>query len=520
MKTLVNHVCRLAAALLLLPVLISAGVNVSGMVHEFRLDRRVPLARVRVQAQSPNRSELFAAVLTDRKGRYLLPNLPAERFVLTASRVGYYTQNAGGDVRERIVLDCSQPQDCDSVDFVMGRAGVVSGRVVDEFGDPLQDVRVHSRLLDETGRNDGRSWRPSSSTDDRGYFRIHSLPAGRYRVETERNLHPNAAPRHGEPLELEIEPGDEISGLQITMSREQVSYLRVSGKIEGVDLARDGVHFVGVQPTRSRSRGWFRSQSHSVGPDGAFAFHNLQPGRYRFFYTRRGHASGEGRESVMLDIVELKADVSGLVLRPVERTTLRGSVSFESQPPTNPVSITLVSKDNEGQSQNTTAEPPDFQFEATNFLPGTYEVRIRDQIQTNRYYLKGLRKGSEIDRSRVVRLSAGTVESLELVAAGDFSRITGRVKAPPAVQQGRARVGAQFWVALKGPEGVRTVQADQHGGFVFDQVVPGEQRIGAWERLSRQAVRGDVFWEEAKEVLRGFDAEAGSEIEIELTAAP
>ena len=68
-------------------------------------------------------------------------------------------------------------------DFALPRAGVITGRIVDEFGDPVAGSRVMvmryqsfqgTRRLAPAGQGD--------QTDDTGAFRVYGLPPGDYYV--------------------------------------------------------------------------------------------------------------------------------------------------------------------------------------------------------------------------------------------------------------------------------------------------------------------------------------------------
>jgi hypothetical protein len=82
------------------------------------------------------------------------------------------------------------------------------------------------------------------------------------------------------------------------------------------------------------------------------------------------------------------------------------------------------------------------------------------------------------------------------------------------------RKGAQFQVGISGPSGFRAMQADQNGRFDFDRIVPGEYRICAWSAPDAQAIYDEKTWEAAGGAVRKFSVDAGSEVEIELTAVP
>jgi hypothetical protein len=65
---------------------------------------------------------------------------------------------------------------------------------------------------------------------------------------------------------------------------------------------------------------------------------------------------------------------------------------------------------------------------------------------------------------------------------------------------------------------VESVQADQTGSFRFGRIKPGEYQIAAWPEASESQVRGDELWRSAGPAARRFPVEAGSEIDITLTA--
>jgi len=79
---------------------------------------------------------------------------------------------------------------------------------------------------------------------------------------------------------------------------------------------------------------------------------------------------------------------------------------------------------------------------------------------------------------------------------------------------------SHYRVALAGPGGIRSVQADQSGRFVFPKVIPGPYRICAWKDLNEEAVRAEPLWKQAGKAVRAFEVDPGAQIEMDLTAAP
>ena len=139
------------------------------------------LPRTQIRATS-DKGQTFDAN-TDGDGRYELKQLPAGLYTVSASRPNYVAHTFGqkrqGGAGTRI--DVTDGQTIAAVDFKLMRAGVITGRVVDEVGDPVTDVQVMPLRLQYA--NGTRQLFPSNragSTNDLGEFRIFGLAPGRY----------------------------------------------------------------------------------------------------------------------------------------------------------------------------------------------------------------------------------------------------------------------------------------------------------------------------------------------------
>jgi hypothetical protein len=236
-------------------------------------------------------------------------------------------------------------------------------------------------------------------------------------------------------------------------------------------------------------------------------------------------------DAVPVGVLEIESDLSGLVLKPLPPTGFSGVLQFEAAGAPEQVQITASSRD--GLRPSTAlAKAPDYRFEMTNLIPGTYNLslgltsrgpsRVRGpRREGSEYFVRGIRRGSEIAPAREIELTEGKVDEVQLVISNEFSHVSGRVKAAPAGETGGPiRNGSQFQVGLSGPDGFRAVQADQNGEFSFDRVVPGEYRICAWEAPDAQGIYDDQTWRAAGDAVRKFSIDPGSDVEIDLTAVP
>ena len=71
----------------------------------------------------------------------------------------------------------------DKADILMPRGSAISGRIVDEFGDPVTDAMVSA--MRRCGRMAGAAFQSAgrmAMTNDLGQFRLYGLPPGDYYV--------------------------------------------------------------------------------------------------------------------------------------------------------------------------------------------------------------------------------------------------------------------------------------------------------------------------------------------------
>ena len=182
-----------------------------------------PARRARVTLNATEGGGMRTAT-TDEHGQFAFEGLPAGRYNLSASKAGHvgvtYGQTYPGRPGTPIQLGDGQKF---SANLHLPRGSVVTGTVVDEYGEPAPGTQVRAmRYVLQAGR---RTLRQSggASADDRGMYRIYGLQPGEYLVA--------AVPRNTAPTwnAADVQPGLDSSGESV--SRAAVADALIAGQL-------------------------------------------------------------------------------------------------------------------------------------------------------------------------------------------------------------------------------------------------------------------------------------------------
>ena len=273
---------------------------------------------------------------TDLAGRYEIRELPTARYRVAVTRAGYlpldYGQRRPGEQGRPIQLTDGQVME--RVDFALPRMSVITGRVTDETGEPMEGVTVvASRSLYFEGR---RKLVPiaTATTDDEGDYRLQRLSPATYVVmastretwtvidagkETVFGYAPTYFPgltNGSEARRINVGLGQQVPSIDLSLIPGRAA------KITGTAMDSKGVPFGRVNfsdDIRGLNFASFRGAgSATVSGDGAFTISNITPGEYRLSANRQaGDPTGEP------EIAEMTIVVDGT---DIENVSLRGSV--------------------------------------------------------------------------------------------------------------------------------------------------------------------------------------------------
>ena len=314
-------------------------------------DSGTPIRRAQVRVSGVGLRDARVTT-TDAQGRFEVRELAAGRYTLTASKGGFvtlqYGQRRPGE--SGTPLEIGDAQTLDKLIIGLPRGSVISGRITDEFGEPVVNAAVTAwryafvggtRRLVRAGARD--------TTDDQGLYRLFGLAPGDYLV--------SGVLRTGEVTDA----GDDLSGfaptyfpgtpnsteaqrVRVALSQEQggISFgllatrlVRVWGQvISATGTAHWGgmVMLSGANGAEAqRGPGFLQGGSGGrIEGDGSFYIANVAPGRYQLQARAGDRQNGE---FARMDLTVGLEDVAGLMVVTAPAGRIQGTVVTDTGDP-------------------------------------------------------------------------------------------------------------------------------------------------------------------------------------------
>jgi Carboxypeptidase regulatory-like domain len=469
-----------------------------------------PLRRALVRALSQELPQP-RSVSTDADGRWQLKDLPAGSYRVSVSKGGY-VDIAYGQLRPfeaGKVLELKNGQVMEKLDVSLPRAGVITGRVVDEFGEPVTGARVSPlRFRYVAGRRRLTPMAAVDTTDDIGQFRLHGLPPGDYfisaqmaaglmfgqsddRVGYGTTYFPGTGAQ-SDAQRVNVAIGQETANVNIAMTPSRVAMISGTATSSSGRSINRGL----LMLTSNLGGANMTALSTQIKPDGSFLFSNISPGEYRIHlhYTPNegltpGASTNAGSESASLALTVAGADITGLSIVTGNGATASGRIVFEgtAKPPVSPAALNLTALpiDFEGVTpSNAVRIRDDWSFEAAAL---TDRRRFGVGNLPSGWYLKSvMHEGTDITDSGVDFQEGLQIGGIEILLTQRAAEITG------SVQDGKARPVSDYVVVAFAADStkwgfqsrfVRAARPNQDGRFSMKGMPPEEYLVVAVDYL-------------------------------------
>jgi len=495
-------------------------------------DTNSPVRRAQVRATSPDTRSARLST-TDADGRFELKDLPAGRWTITASKGGFVTQQFG----QRHPFESVEPIDLAdaqrfTANFTLSRGSVITGRVSDEFADPITGARVQVlRSQVQQGRRRLTPIANGAQTDDTGSFRVFGLAPGEYYIAAALQAAPadssdnpvSYAPTYypgtanvADAQRIALTLGTEQSGVNFVL--QPVRAVRVSGTVVDSNGA-PAQAVLNLTPSGFGDEGGLRMGNPArVQQDGTFTILNVVPGEY--ILTAMGRSSGNATPEVAaISITVGNDDLAGLAVATGKGGSIRGTVVADNngKVPTTNIQVSV---------QALRQTPGGFQPRAQVSSTGTFELNgligaqvLRVERLPEGWTLKAIRANGRDITDTALEFRGSESVNVQVVLTDRISEVSGTVKA-----NGQPVTAASVVLFPDDPaqwafpsRRVRMVRADQTGVFRARSLPPGGYLAFAVDYLEQGEFQDPAFLERMKGRATAFSLSDGENKNLDLT---
>jgi len=496
-----------------------------------------PIKRARVIVSAGGRQS--RATSTDDQGRFRLTDLVGGSYTVTASKTGFVDGMYGQrrPLQPGTPVQLNDGQEVGNVDVRLTRGAIITGRVLDEDGEPLARALVTVQRYQYVRGERQLTPAGADQTDDRGQYRVFGLPPGDYYVSATatglaqllgrgmqqlaamaagpgggpgggrggRGIFFGGAPVADDPepvgyaptyypgvisaadaTKLTVAAGQELGGIDFQV--QLVPTATVRGIVIGSD---EGVPVVLVPQDAG---GMLRGQLLRTGSqaDGSFWISNVPPGRY----TAMARSGGRGDEQkmAMQSISVAGENIAGVTLALQPGVSLTGNIMVESAgtpAPTDYSTFRVDVPDVEplpfiggpgpgGPITSGARADKNGAFTVGSLLPGRHYIRVSGQ---GPWSLKSVAiAGRDVTDQPIELRSGQDVDNVSIVLSDRTTEIAGTVRdavGNPAPQLTVIAFSSdqQYWRPQS--RQIQAVRTDQSGAFRLRGLPPGDYEIVA-----------------------------------------
>jgi Carboxypeptidase regulatory-like domain len=442
-----------------------------------------PVRKARVILRAHDEAAFSYTSDSDANGRFVIQDVLPGVYSISADRQGFMPDQDGAPGAPAQNFKVEAGQSVNDLKIKLVPLAVITGRVLDDDGDPVRGARVEAMAYTyQTGKKQLKSLEQTSA-NDKGEFRLFGLHPGAIYIRGSSfsrgrfppamlatgsftpTYFPNTTDAaHASPIDLAA--GAQLSGIDIRLRRE--NHYSVRGKLPEVLKQEVSHRMLQIRPRDGSGGGSGLRQDEET-----FEFLDVRPGSY---VITGDIVSNDKRSVVRQEVDVVNADVEGVTLNFVAPVSVSGSLRVEGVSP-HPLEKMRVSLESDLQGQFGVEVKPDGSFAIPEIAPDAYKITIGAQPGT---YVKSIRFGDEEASGGHIDLAKGS-GPLTLVLATDVGEVEGSVKKTNGDPAVRVRVTLIASGNHLGRSDLsRYAFTDEQGKFHMRDVPPGEYKAFAW----------------------------------------
>ena len=244
-------------------------------------------------------------------GSFRFESIEPGDYRLVATHSGYLntTYGAKNSKSSGTIIALRRTQQMTGLKLSMSPQAVVTGRVLDSDGDPLEGIVVS--LIHQTWRDGKLHFDPIGmhQTNDLGEYRIAGVPPGQYYVLADKarmaGMPDETSPMPGKPdireirtyypdsirmngaTKIQLAAGQELSDINIRLQSSATYHIR--GKVTGITPRGSDFSRISVRASaKGNEMFWIGSAGSNLTKDHSFDLAGLTPGTYEVLDLRDG----------------------------------------------------------------------------------------------------------------------------------------------------------------------------------------------------------------------------------------
>jgi hypothetical protein len=495
------------------------------------------------------RSETARGVSTDAEGKFMFQGVEAGTYDLMVQKQGFVPERGLGYVERGIRVALGQ--EVSGLEYKLQPFAVITGRVVDDEGEPVQGIAVN--VLRRRFMNGKRRWMQSNGggTNDLGEFRIFNVGPGKVLISTtqmrrtrnfavpmvvvegggvadEQQFVPTYYPSAYDSEQatvVEIKAGQTVSNVDIQLRRGTV--FRISGRVTDPDSQGGPMRF-GVSAYRADDlmRG---GEGASTKPDGTFEIRGVRPGSYVLTATTYDQRPAAGQRKLGLLRLDVSGDVEGVAIEIKGGFKVSGTVAIQTATTGEKVdpksSSIMLAPAEQGMFFGPLPRveiAADGTWSAENVVPGLYRLNAAlRSTDGSSSYVAALTVGGEDYLGKELDMTQGPVGPIRVVVSTNSGTINGTLDTSDVASE-----GAGFAVAIpveakyRLVDQIRPSPVSQDGSLSIRGLRPGEYLVYAFDQYQPGALEDPEIFKQVEQKGVRVKVTAGQTSTAQLKLTP